>query len=84
MAIVWSVAQLAQLYRRLDVALEEFEAYCHHAAAAVAPRDTLWQAEAAWAAEARLRMRARATDWIEYATNRDVESLRGYIERDNA
>ena len=82
--MMWSLNKLVQLYRRIDVTVEEYEAHCHLAAARVAPRDTLWQAEAAWAAEARQRMRARATDWIEYATNRDVESLRSHIETDNA
>lgn len=82
MAIVWSVAQLAQLYRRLDVALEEFEAYCHHAAAAVAPRNTAWENEAAWAAETKSRLRARAADLLEYATTRDVDALRRYIDGD--
>lgn len=82
MAIVWSVAQLAQLYRRLDVALEEFEAYCHHAAAVVAPRNTSWESEAAWAAETKTRLRARAADLLEYATTKNVDALRRYIDGD--
>jgi hypothetical protein len=78
MAMKWSITTLAQLYRRLDIAMEEYEAYCHQAAAEVAPRNSVWIDEAAWAVEARQRLRMRTTDWIEYATNRNLDTLRRY------
>ena len=82
--MIWSISTMVNLYRRLENSLEEYEAYCYHAAAEVAPKNHLWQAEAVWAAEVKQRLRARATDWISYATNRNIDSLREHIEADNS
>ena len=74
----WSVTKLAELYRKLDLAIDEYEAYCHHAASVVAPRSTIWEDEALWAAKAKQRIIARTADMLEYAITRSDAALRKY------
>jgi len=78
MAMTWSVAKLAELYRKLDLAIDEYEAYCHHAASVVAPRSTAWEDEALWAAKTKQRIVARTADMLEYAVTRSDAALRKY------
>ena len=78
MAVIWSVAKLAELYRRLDLAIDEYEAYCHHAASVVAPRSTAWEDEALWASKTKQRIIARTAAMLEYAVTRSDAALRKY------
>lgn len=83
MAMTWSVEKISQFYRRLDLALDEYEAYCHHAASVMAPKNRLWEEEALWASQTKRRFISRAIDMLEYATTRSDDALRK-IEMDDS
>lgn len=73
---IWSVELIAKLADDLNDALRRYESYCHEAAA-IAP--TRWRYF--WLEEARAanRMRAhlfhRTTEWLTYASGKQVETL---------
>ncbi len=75
MAIIWSAAELAKLYRRVDNALDVYISYCHHAAAAVPYNREFWERESAWAESAQLRMIDRTIAWMGYSVNQNDSLL---------
>ncbi len=75
MAIIWSAAELAKLYRRINNALDAYISYCHHAAAAAPYNRDFWENESTWAESTQLRLIDRTIAWMSYSVNQDDSLL---------